>query len=173
MTSSWRTWTRSRSRGQQTPTTCTRYLLGGRQVSPAGDVVELASRRTRTELVGSISSWKWHCTSVSSVNLANGWRLHSVVFAYVFWLSFSSALLYLLKLFNFSCAAFHCCKHYIWVTTYWVLLQDRDRFPTHSWKVVEFKKGVFQAWKVKMTVPVVMEKSRNSTNRSWIFLTEG
>jgi len=45
--------------------------------------------------------------------------------------------------------------------------------PHRSWKVTEFKKGIFQAWKV-MKMAVVTEshgkKSLNSTNRSWNFL---
>jgi len=41
-----------------------------------------------------------------------------------------------------------------------------------SWKVAEFKKGIFQAWKV-MENDGGHGKSWNSTNRSWNFLTEG
>jgi len=40
-----------------------------------------------------------------------------------------------------------------------------------SWKVMKFKKGIFQAWKVMKNdwSWKVIEKSWNSTNRSWNF----
>ena len=48
-----------------------------------------------------------------------------------------------------------------------LLLLTVRTHPGKSWKVMVFNKGIFQAWKV-------MEKSwKNSTNRSWNFLTEG
>jgi len=46
--------------------------------------------------------------------------------------------------------------------------------PAKSRKVLEFKKGIFQAWKVMENdwLWKVIEKSWNSTNRTWNFLTE-
>jgi len=41
-----------------------------------------------------------------------------------------------------------------------------------SWKVMEFKKGIFQVWKV-MENDCGHGESWNYTNRSWNFLIEG
>jgi len=57
---------------------------------------------------------------------------------------------------------------------YLMVLYEGEEMPGFSriLEVMEFKKGIFQAWKV-MENGCGHRKSWNSTNRSWNFLKEG